>query len=322
MKNWLNRIIGTTDAAAPEDKTAAQPAAEESGVGTEIDATYYRWLTASAGFDAPDAVQARMLVEMAVVSKDPAAASELVPRVPVVIVQLLGSLNDDTSNAELARQMTQDTVLVAEVILEANSAYYRSYTPVKTVEAAIMTLGQNGLRMLLTRITLRPLIRLQDGGFARLAAPQVWNHAQHSARAASLLASALGAPAYEAYLSGLMQNVGQMVALRVADRVTGDGRMPGSSEFGQRLQHASRQLSAAIAFYWTFPDTVCDAIAHAGDPGDGRLAQALAQGDRIAKLRLLVDAKVIDEDDQLVTDGMDKFQRRCFDKLVNPADDA
>jgi len=286
-----------------------------------IDAAYYRWLTASAGYDAQLEAEARILAQVGAVAQDPAAASELVPRVPEVLVQLLGSLNDEASSADLARQMTQDTVLVAEVIREANSAYYRSFTPVKTVEAAIMMLGQNGLRMLLTRLALRPLIRLQDSGFARKAAPHVWNHAQRSALAASLMAPGLTAPVYEAYLSGLMQNGGQMVALRVVDSLSGDGRIPGSSEFGAQLQDASRQLSSAIAGYWHFPDTVCEAIARAGDPGEVRLAQALAQGDQIAKLRLLIDASVIDEDDELVTDGLDSFHRRCLDKLVNGAED-
>ena len=321
MKNWLNRMMGSASNAEAPAKPDTAAAAEHEDTGAEVDATYYRWLVAKAGYEAPPETETRIIDAVGAVTQDPAAASELVPRVPEVLVQLLGSLNNEASSGELARQMTQDTVLVAEVIREANSAYYRSFTPVKTVEAAIMMLGQNGLRMLLTRLALRPLIRLQDSGFARQAAPHVWSHAQRSALAASLMAPGLSAPVYEAYLSGLMQNVGQMVALRVIDRIQGDGRIPGSSEFGARLQDASRHLSAAIAGYWHFPDAVCEAIARAGDPDEVRLAQALAQGDQIAKLRLLIDANVIDEDDDLVTEGLDSFHRRCLDKLVNGADE-
>ena len=83
-----------------------------------------------------------------------------------------------------------------------------------------------------------------------------------------------------------------------------------------RLLDASRQLSSAIAAYWSFPQDVVDAIAHAGAPGGDHLAEALAQGDRIAKLRLLIDAGVIGEDDSLVTEGLDNFQRRCLGKLA------
>ena len=194
--------------------------------------------------------------------------------------------------------MAQDVVLVAEVIREANSAYYRPMSPVKTVEAAIMMLGQNGLRMLLARIAFRPLISMQADGFARQAAPQVWNQSEKCALAASLMAPGLSAGVFEAYLAGLMQNVGLVVAFRLADRVCQDGKVPGSSEFGlapagrrpptvgraSRATGNSRRKSPRPS-----PTRASRATAH--------LAQALALGDRIAKLRLLIDAHVVAEDD-------------------------
>jgi len=322
MKNWINRLRGGADntaatpAAAPA-APAAQADEQQGGIAAEIEATYYRWLTASAGYTAPAAVEARILDQVRALAQNPASAAELVPRVPEVIPQLLRSLHDEASNAELARQVTQDVVLVAEVIREANSAYYRPMSPVKTVEAALMMLGQNGLRMLLARIAFRPLIRLQSTGFARVAAPQIWNQSEKCALAASLMAPGVTAGAFEAYLSGLMQNLGVVVGFRLADRACDDGKVPGSSAFGLQLLEAGRQLSAAIATHWDFPETVAGAIAHAGDPADSNLAQALALGDRIAKLRLLIDAHVVEEDDAFVTDGLDNFQRRCLGKLSN-----
>ena len=121
---------------------------------------------------------------------------------------------------------------------------------------------------------------------------------------------------FEAYLAGLMQNVGLVVAFRIADSVCGDGKVPGSSAFGAKLLAGSRQLSSAIAAHWNFPADVAEAIAHAGAPGPDHLAEALALGDRIAKLRQLIDANVLPEDDSLVTDGLDNFQRRCLGKLA------
>jgi hypothetical protein len=41
------------------------------------------------------------------------------------------------------------------------------------------------------------------------------------------------------------------------------------------------------------------------------------RGDQIAKLRVLVDARVIEEDDTLVADGLDSFERRCLGKLAD-----
>jgi HD-like signal output (HDOD) protein len=317
MKNWISRLRGGADnpASAPPVPAAAEDGEQPGGVAAEIEATYYRWLTASAGYDAPADVETAILDQVRALARDPASAAELVPRVPEVIPQLLRSLQDEASNAELARQVAQDVVLVAEVIREANSAYYRPMSPVKTVESALMMLGQNGLRMLLARVAFRPIIKLQATGFTRLAAPLVWNQSEKCALAASLMAPGLTAGAFEAYLAGLMQNLGVVVGFRLADRVCEDGKVPGSSDFGLQLLAEGRNLSAAIARHWDFPQPVADAIAHAGESGGENLAQALALGDRISKLRVLIDANVVDEDDDFVTEDLDNFQRRCLGKL-------
>ena len=314
MKNWISRLRGGADNAQAAPAAAADDE-QSGGIAAEIDATYYRWLTASAGYAAPATVENAILDEVRALAREPGTAAELVPRVPEVIPQLLRSLQDEASNAELARQVAQDVVLVAEVIREANSAYYRPMSPVKTVEAALMMLGQNGLRMLLARIAFRPIIKLQTTGFTRLAAPHVWAQSEKCALAASLMAPGLTAGPFEAYLSGLMQNLGLVVGFRLADRLCEENKVPGSSEFGAQLLTEGRLLSAAIAKHWDFPQEVADAIAHAGDPGEENLAQALALGDRIAKLRMLIDGHVIDDDDDFVTDGLDNFQRRCLGKL-------
>jgi HD-like signal output (HDOD) protein len=317
MKNWINRLTSRSD---KDPATSASQAAAAGGqvpeIAAEIEASYYRWLTAARGYTAPPEIETRILDEVRQLAQQPVDAAGLVPRVPEAIPQLLVSLRDeDVSVTELARQVAQDVVLLAEVIREANSAYYRPIAPVKDVEAAIMMLGQNGLRMLVARIAFRPLINMQANGFAREVAPRIWNQSVSCALAASLMAPGLSAGVFEAYLAGLMQNVGLVVAFRLADRVCPDGKVPASSTFGAELLACSRQLSAAIAGHWNFPATVADAIGHADQPGQDQLAQALAQGDRIAKLRLMIDAGVLPEDDGLVTEGLDNFQRRCLGKL-------
>lgn len=325
MKKWFSRLVGGAEdgssAANGSDAYASMLERErqQALINNEIDAAYYRWLTASGGFNAATDLENRILEQVQALAAHPEKAAELVPRVPEVIPQLLRSLGDeDVSASELAHQVAQDVVLVAEVIREANSAYYRPMTPVKTVELAIMMLGQNGLRMLLARVGFRPLIKgMGSDGFSKKVVPQIWRQSEKCALAASLVAPGLTAGVFEAYLAGLMQNVGLVVAFRLADRASDNGKVPGSSEFGVRLLACGRQLSAGIARHWDFPSDVADAIAEAGNPGESNLARALAQGDRIAKLRLLLDACVLYEDDVLVFEALDSFQRRCLGKLSN-----
>lgn len=320
MKKWFNQLFANPVGASPD---APGPVATDDGgvpgdadAGAEIDVAYFRWLTAIAGYQAPAAVQARILDEVEMLSRSPGDAASLVPRVPEVIPRLLGSLQDeDVSALELSRQVAQDVLLVAEVIREANSAYYSPVVPVKSIEAAVMMLGQNGLRMLLARIAFRPIIKLHGEAFAKRAAPQVWSQSAKCALAASLIAPGLSAGVFEAYLAGLMQNVGLMVAFRLCDRFCDEGRIPGSGEFGIDLLARGRRLSASIAAHWDFPDSVCKAIAPGPDADVPVLARVLSKADRMAKLRLLLDAGVLADDDALAAAGLDAFQRRCLGKL-------
>ncbi len=52
MKNWINRMLSGADKAP--DAAGATPQADELGDdhGIQVDAAYYRWLTASGGYQA------------------------------------------------------------------------------------------------------------------------------------------------------------------------------------------------------------------------------------------------------------------------------
>jgi HD-like signal output (HDOD) protein len=323
VKKWIGRLLGGTgkelDSGASQ-APAAVAAAAEADMAAEVDAVYYRWLAAAGGTNASPELERQILDEVHALVGDPANASGLVPRVPELVTQLLGVLSDENiSTTALSAEVGRDLVLVAEVIREANSAYYRPAKPIETLEGAVTMLGLNGLRMLLARIAIRPLIRVKVQGVARQVAPSVWRHSERCAFAASVMAPGLSVGVFESYLAGLMQNVGLQVAFQVADRSCA-GKVPGSGTFGLELFAASRQLSAVIARHWDFPAEVVEAIAWAGDPDGPQLAQALTQGDRIAKLRLLLDAGVIAPEDSFVSTGLDGFQRRCLGKLAELAD--
>jgi len=332
MKNWFARWFG--GASRPEDGTApaapsaaasaassaaasagrsAPPSTVDGAAPLDVDLAFHRWLAgpvAHAG-ETPDAL---VLDELARLARQPEAAADLVPRVPAVIPQLLRSLREEGMSAgELARQVGQDVTLVAEVIREVNSPYYRPTAPVRNIEGAVLLLGQNGLRMLLARVAFRPVIGSQGGRLARQAAPQVWRQSEKCALAASLLAPGLKADPFEAYLAGLMQNVGLVVALRLIDQVDGLGALPQSEHFAAALRDSARTVSARIAALWDFPAPVAVAIGQAGQEDGPPLARALHEGDRLAKLRVLLDAGV--EGVQEAVQALPPEHARMFAKL-------
>lgn len=325
MKNWFARWFGGSarradgvpaaqasqaHAASPATSPAAPDAAPANRA--DVDLAFYRWLAGSAGGDAPEATERLITDELARLAATPDTAAGLVPRVPAVIPDLLRSLRmENVSSADLSRMVAQDLVLVAEVVREANSPYYRSTTPVRNIEGAVMLLGQNGLRMLLARVAFRPVISMQSGRFARLVAPLVWRQSEKCAQAAGALAPQAGANPFEAYLAGLVQNVGLVVAFRLIDQVYTEDVLPRSDAFSAALLGHARLLAAGIARQWDFPEAVAEAVA--GKPGP--LGEALAAADALSKLRLLLDAGVLAPDDPLVAAHLTPRLLPLFEQL-------
>ncbi|RJG20524.1 HDOD domain-containing protein [Massilia cavernae] len=329
LKNWIARLFGAAPAeghvrAAPEPKAPDNTPAPGPGAGDpplgpgNIDALFYRWVTGTGQRDTPPGADKPILDELARLVASPSSGAELMPRVPAVIPQLLRSLRDDSvTSADLARQLSQDAVLVAEVIREVNSPWYRPTVPVRNLEGAVMLLGQNGLRMLLARVAFRPIISMQAGYFARMVAPHIWAESEKCALASSLLATRMRVDPFEAYLAGMMQNVGPIVAFRVIDLVCTDQQLPHSDEFCAQLFRDAHTLSSRIAALWDFPAPVADAIGQLGEPNSPPLAQALAFGDQVAKLRMLVDAGQLDPG---IPGRMFPAAQDVFDKIKSEED--
>ncbi|MEN3275646.1 MAG: hypothetical protein V7631_1436 [Massilia sp.] len=329
MKNWLARWFGgaprrgepapapqaAAGVASPAPVLAARSASDSKA---QVDLAFYRWLAGSAGADAPPATERLILDELGRLADAPDKAAELVPRVPAVIPALLRSLRDENvSGAELSHMVAQDVVLVAEVVREANSPYYRPPSPIRNIEGAVMLLGQNGLRMLLARVAFRPVIGMQAGRFARLVAPQVWRQSEKCALAAGTLAPHFGVDPFEAYLAGLVRNVGLIVAFRLVDQIYSEDVLPRSDAFSAMLLGHARQLAGGIARQWAFPDSVADAVAD----GPGALGAVLAAADALSKLRLLVDVGALAPDDPLVAAGVGPRLRPIFDQLRDHEED-
>lgn len=321
MKKWLARLFGETRGAQPapalpsvRDACATlSPACGDSEL--DVDLGFARWLFGPysvAGLQGG----ALVLGELARLSSQPQAAAELVPRVPAVIPQLLRSLRDEgSSSADLARQLGHDALLVAELIREVNTPYYRPATPIRNIEGALLLLGQNGLRMLLARVAFRPIISVQTGRLARQMAPLLWSQSEKCALAASLLAPGHGADPFEAYLAGLMHNVGLVVGLRIADKVLPESMLPDDDAFLTGLLCAARTLSAQIATEWELPPAVAHAIGH---PKDDHMSGALALGNRLAALRILSDAA--QPGFAQIANLLPAHEHQIFEKLRDPDD--
>jgi HD-like signal output (HDOD) protein len=327
MFNWIARWLDLSPATGTPGARRAPATGASAGVALvddlpsiDLPLLFYRLLAGPTPTTILPPAEKLILDELTRLADTPQAGADLVPRVPEVVPQLLRSLRDDSiSNAEFSHQLAQDLVLVAEVIREANSSYYRPSRPINTIEGAVMLLGQNGIRMLLARVAFRPIIGNQTGRFARLAAPTVWRQSEMCAQAAGMLAPSMHANAFESYLAGLLHHVGLIVAFRLIDQVCTGDALPASDQFVTELLANARLMSSRIAVLWGFPDAVSSAIANAGKPYAAPTAHVLESADRVATLRLLVDAGRLGRRDPAV-EALDPAAMECFEKLSSEDD--
>ncbi|TNC72929.1 HDOD domain-containing protein [Janthinobacterium lividum] len=325
---WIGKLLNGGDEKSKPAAVAAAAAAEaarQPATITEIDAMYYRWLAAASAAQAPDETEQQILDELARLAREPIAGAALVPRIPAIIPQLMRTLQDENmSAAKLSAQLAQDVLLVAEVYREANRPCYQSRynasPSISNMEGAIMLLGQNGMRMLLARVAFRPIVSMQSGGLTVRTAPLIWRQSEKCALAASLVAPAMHANAFDAYLAGLMANVGLVVAFRLIDQMHAPDVFPQSDAFIAQVFAQARILSVRIAELWEFPQSVTRAIGQVGQADADPQAQALALGERLSKLRMLADTGRFPADDPFVTSGLDKSALLAFGKLADDED--
>ena len=343
MYQWLKGLF-SAPARAPQDQpVAAVQAAPRSAAGgageagvtfeqrDNANASYYSWLFDGSGASDLDTSEAenQVLDALATILKSQQSGAALVRRLPGLLPQLLQSLRSDNfSGAQLSRTISEDVVLVAEVIRMANASFRGSGTTIASVEHAVMLIGQEGLRHLLTSVAFRPIIDFNSGPYTRNLAPRIWDQSERCAVANRVLAEAMGIDPFEAFLAGLVQNVGLIVTLRIMDQMSKNESELGSEMFCARLVQDARILSCSIGREWHFPDTVVTAIGEQAGLKKGTpispLGRLLTQSDYLAKVRILVENERLGKADPSLFAGLSPAALACYRNLdaIGQAQDA
>jgi HD-like signal output (HDOD) protein len=264
--------------------------------------------------------EAQVLETLAGILSSQQSGAALVRRMPGLIPQLLQSLRSESfSGSALSRTISSDVVLVAAVIRLANSCYQTTGASVTSVEQAVILIGQEGLRQLITTVAFRPIIDVHSGFYVRRLAPILWEHSERSAIAARAMASGLGIEPFDAFLAALLQNVGLTVALRTMDQVTKGEPQLGSGVFWAQLARDTRLLSVSIAREWNFPDSVVQALAEQGGMRKGAvmspLGRLLMLTDYVGKVRMLLEQGVVEDESALLA-GLPEDAAACYALLA------
>jgi putative nucleotidyltransferase with HDIG domain len=124
------------------------------------------------------------------------------------------------SLSDIGKVVMRDPGLVSDVLKMANSSFYGGLTPAKTVHEASVRLGAKSIYNLVTALTQKQLYRSKKKAFQTWMKP-LWSHALGVAFSSRWLSRHVGLQAQmdEAFMAGLLHDVGKLYVLRVVEDV-------------------------------------------------------------------------------------------------------
>lgn len=142
------------------------------------------------------------------------------PAMPQVAAKVLELASDpSTSAGQLQQVISDDQAMTGRILKIANSAMYSCSRRIKTLSEAIVMLGFNSIRSLVVTSAARNLYNTRKSRTG-LKERLLWEHSIGCAIACRLLAAErMPGLAEEAFLAGLMHDIGKLVLnLRVPER--------------------------------------------------------------------------------------------------------
>jgi HD-like signal output (HDOD) protein len=223
------------------------------------------------------------------------------PRLPSVLPQLLRTLkNDNAAGKQLSALIGRDPLMVGEVMRVTNSAYYRSAQPVRSLQHAVILLGQNGLRRVVTQHVMKPILQANAGTLSHVAGERLWDHAERCAHACAMLGRYGGCDSFEAYLAGIICHTGTGAVIRMLGQLLPTTETTYSPCFLAACAQLAAQLSMQAAQYWELPEHVVEALTERQHPEKTSLLSPL--GTALTAADLLAIVQLLNEHDQLPED--------------------
>lgn len=203
-----------------------------------------------------------------------------VPRLPTVIPKLLRSLRDpDSSVKDYVEIVNKDPVMSAAVLKLANSVYFNPTGGyIGDIERAIVKLGIEGLRSVLSAAVMQPIIQRESPYFSQTG-QRLWAHSLNTAIACEIVGHARRQERFKAYMLGLVHDIGKITLfseLCKQYKLSADAS-PGPQAFVPALREGATQLSSQIAQDWQLPDDLCIALQEQVDIAPGKQVSELGQ---------------------------------------------
>lgn len=176
------------------------------------------------------------------------------PKLPQVASQALSMLGGASCNfRQLSDIISRDPALSAAVLRMANSVAYRGIKEIVQLEPAFVRIGVRGVRAMLLTASVKGLAIRVDG--QKTLAQEVWRRSVASGVILSSLAPRFKLPEDDAFLVGLLHDIGDLALVRVIhDRQQSQERKMTRSVFEALSAQWHEHLGLRLADAWNLPD--------------------------------------------------------------------
>lgn len=168
----------------------------------------------------------------------------------------------DLDLGAVADELSEDQVMAAAVLRMTNSPLYRGLDKIASIKPAIARLGTTALRTLMMHESLRAAMFFRNGKGNKLA-QVVWGRSLASACINRGLSAFTGTDKEEAFLIGLLHDIGNVVVLRVVHGESPFAHYDMDSDTFEYLCHESHlEFGELIADSWALPEKVKSLICN------------------------------------------------------------
>jgi HD-like signal output (HDOD) protein len=246
-----------------------------------------------------------------------------VPRLPSIIPKLVRTLKDPKSAViDYIKIINKDPTISTTVLKLANSVYFNPTSKrITSVDTAVVKLGINGLRLVLSAAVLQPVIQRKSYFYTEFG-QKLWVHSLHCAITCEAIAKQRALEPYKAYLLGLVHDIGKITVFSELSnqfQLNTTQDQPGYAAFAPLMQSKSETLSHLIAQDWELPEEICSALEQQINlkPGDiiGPYANVLFQANLITEIYAIANAHPEQKEAALTALADLKLPADLFQKL-------
>jgi diguanylate cyclase (GGDEF)-like protein len=245
-------------------------------------------------------------------------SADNLPSLPAVAVQVLRlTRQDDASVEDLAAVIQADPALTGKILKVVNSSLFGLPRGIASLSQAIGLLGLRRVKIMALSFSLIDTVRsAETDGFDF---QMYWRRSLSTAAAARLLAKAVLRPAAEeAFVAGLLADIGMVVAWRCArdlyesaiQAFNATGR-PISDIEAETIGLTHAELGRELLKNWGLPDVLCDAV---GSHHGCNLASLPVSSLRLAKV-VHSAASIADLFCRAIPSSeLERVKRQCLDE--------